>query len=155
MLILIRNLKILLVTARYHQVRFLTTRRPSSQEIRRQFVDYFVQNHDHRLVRSSPVVPFCDPTVAFVNAGMNQVTLSLFSKCVNNIQIIPIVILFIRSSRISFWEQLSLQLHELQTHRSVYAQVGSIMIYPLSERTVTITRSSRCWGTGRLVATLR
>lgn len=69
MLILNRNLKILL---RKHQIRYLA-HQPSSQEIRRQFVDYFVQNHGHRLVRSSPVVPFCDPSVAFVNAGMNQV----------------------------------------------------------------------------------
>nr|XP_036219853.1 alanine--tRNA ligase, mitochondrial isoform X2 [Bactrocera oleae] len=44
----------------------------SSQEIRKTFIDYFKINHDHKFVRSSPVVPFCDPTVAFVNAGMNQ-----------------------------------------------------------------------------------
>ena len=45
----------------------------SSREIRKTFIDYFIKNHEHRFVRSSPVVPFCDPTVAFVNAGMNQV----------------------------------------------------------------------------------
>lgn len=44
----------------------------TSQEIRKTFIDYFKTNHDHKFVRSSPVVPFCDPTVAFVNAGMNQ-----------------------------------------------------------------------------------
>ncbi|XP_054735044.1 alanine--tRNA ligase, mitochondrial-like [Anastrepha obliqua] len=44
----------------------------SSGEIRKTFIDYFTINHDHKFVRSSPVVPFCDPTVAFVNAGMNQ-----------------------------------------------------------------------------------
>ncbi|XP_017473013.1 PREDICTED: alanine--tRNA ligase, mitochondrial [Rhagoletis zephyria] len=44
----------------------------SSREIRKCFIDYFRVNHDHKFVRSSPVVPFCDPTVAFVNAGMNQ-----------------------------------------------------------------------------------
>ncbi|XP_011183669.1 alanine--tRNA ligase, mitochondrial [Zeugodacus cucurbitae] len=44
----------------------------SSQEIRKTFIEYFKLNHDHKFVRSSPVVPFCDPTVAFVNAGMNQ-----------------------------------------------------------------------------------
>ncbi|KAI8120807.1 mitochondrial, Alanine--tRNA ligase [Lucilia cuprina] len=44
----------------------------SSREIRKTFIDYFIKQHDHKFVRSSPVVPFCDPTVAFVNAGMNQ-----------------------------------------------------------------------------------
>lgn len=47
--------------------------RPSSHHIRKQFLDFFVAGNEHTFVRSSPVVPFCDPTVAFVNAGMNQV----------------------------------------------------------------------------------
>jgi len=34
-------------------------------------LDYF-QKHDHRLVESSPVIPFDDPTILFINAGMNQ-----------------------------------------------------------------------------------
>jgi alanyl-tRNA synthetase len=45
----------------------------SAKAIRQSFIDYFVQDHGHTFLRSSPVVPFCDPTVAFVNAGMNQV----------------------------------------------------------------------------------
>ncbi|XP_066152108.1 alanine--tRNA ligase, mitochondrial isoform X1 [Euwallacea fornicatus] len=44
----------------------------SAQTIRRHFFDYFIKSHDHTFVRSSPVVPYCDPTVPFVNAGMNQ-----------------------------------------------------------------------------------
>lgn len=44
----------------------------SSREIRRRFLDFFIQEHGHRFVRSSAVVPFSDPTIAFVNAGMNQ-----------------------------------------------------------------------------------
>ncbi|XP_030372872.1 alanine--tRNA ligase, mitochondrial [Scaptodrosophila lebanonensis] len=44
----------------------------TAREIRKTFIDFFTVNHDHKFVRSSPVVPFCDPTVAFVNAGMNQ-----------------------------------------------------------------------------------
>ncbi|KAH8278241.1 hypothetical protein KR044_006942 [Drosophila immigrans] len=44
----------------------------TAREIRKTFIDYFTLNHEHKFVRSSPVVPFCDPTVAFVNAGMNQ-----------------------------------------------------------------------------------
>lgn len=45
----------------------------TSGEIRKTFIDYFIKNHGHEFIRSSPVVPFCDPTVAFVNAGMTQV----------------------------------------------------------------------------------
>src|SRR5213594_2124126 len=40
-------------------------------EIRRQFLDYFVQQ-GHRRVRSSSLVPHNDPTLLFSNAGMNQ-----------------------------------------------------------------------------------
>ncbi|OGQ93595.1 MAG: alanine--tRNA ligase [Deltaproteobacteria bacterium RIFOXYA12_FULL_61_11] len=39
--------------------------------VRRTFLDYFIRQH-HRLVRSSPVIPFEDPTLLFTNAGMNQ-----------------------------------------------------------------------------------
>lgn len=45
----------------------------SAKSIRQSFIDYFVHEHDHTFVRSSPVVPLCDPSLAFVNAGMNQV----------------------------------------------------------------------------------
>lgn len=45
----------------------------SSKNIRQQFLDYFIKENEHKFIRSSPVVPFCDPTVSFVNAGMNQV----------------------------------------------------------------------------------
>lgn len=42
-----------------------------TQEIRRQFLQYFKNSH-HTIVPSSPVVPHDDPTLLFINAGMNQ-----------------------------------------------------------------------------------
>lgn len=43
----------------------------SSQEIRRKFLQFF-QGRGHTVVPSSSVVPFEDPTLLFINAGMNQ-----------------------------------------------------------------------------------
>ena len=40
-------------------------------DIRSLFLDYF-RRHDHRVVPSSPVIPWNDPTILFTNAGMNQ-----------------------------------------------------------------------------------
>src|SRR5438477_1031450 len=44
---------------------------PTTDQIRRQFLDYFVKN-GHREVASSSLVPAGDPTLLFTNAGMNQ-----------------------------------------------------------------------------------
>lgn len=43
----------------------------SSQDIRRSFLHYF-KTKGHAIIPSSPVVPHDDPTLLFINAGMNQ-----------------------------------------------------------------------------------
>jgi alanyl-tRNA synthetase len=43
----------------------------TGSEIRRKFLDFFIQ-HGHREVHSSSLVPANDPTLLFTNAGMNQ-----------------------------------------------------------------------------------
>jgi len=43
----------------------------TSSELRRTFLGFFEQ-HGHRVVASSPLVPGDDPTLLFTNAGMNQ-----------------------------------------------------------------------------------
>src|ERR1051325_9902328 len=44
---------------------------PTGSEIRRKFLDFFIEK-GHREVHSSSLVPHNDPTLLFTNAGMNQ-----------------------------------------------------------------------------------
>jgi alanyl-tRNA synthetase len=55
----------------------LTTDTPASilwpaARIRSTFINYFKDKRDHTFWPSSPVVPINDPTLLFINAGMNQ-----------------------------------------------------------------------------------
>jgi alanyl-tRNA synthetase len=43
----------------------------TSAEIRQSFLDFF-EKKNHRIVNSIPVIPYSDPTLLFINAGMNQ-----------------------------------------------------------------------------------
>lgn len=42
-----------------------------SSKIRKEFLQYF-KNKNHKIIPSSPVIPHGDPTLLFINAGMNQ-----------------------------------------------------------------------------------
>ncbi|KAH0547401.1 alanine--tRNA ligase, mitochondrial [Cotesia glomerata] len=44
----------------------------SAKIIRKEFLDYFSTELEHKIIPSSSVIPWCDSSVAFINAGMNQ-----------------------------------------------------------------------------------
>lgn len=44
----------------------------TSKRVRRKFIDFFREGYEHRVVPSSSVRPRGDPSLLFVNAGMNQ-----------------------------------------------------------------------------------
>lgn len=48
------------------------TKTLSGNEIRQQFIDFFVDKHDHTIVASSSLVPGGDATLLFTNSGMVQ-----------------------------------------------------------------------------------
>lgn len=58
----------------YHEISNLKSAPLSSKKIRQLFLDYFVHEKNHTYVQSSPVFLNSDPSLLFVNAGMNQVS---------------------------------------------------------------------------------
>lgn len=63
----------------------------TANQIRRSFIEYFQQS-GHVHVPSSSVVPKKDPTLFFVNAGMNQVTLAICQRNSRALQFKPILL---------------------------------------------------------------
>jgi alanyl-tRNA synthetase len=45
--------------------------------VRGEFIKYFQEQCEHTFYVSSPCVPLHDPTLLFINAGMNQVVASV------------------------------------------------------------------------------
>lgn len=46
---------------------------PPAEQVRAAFLRFFQERHGHRRLPSAPVRPRGDPSLLFVNAGMNQV----------------------------------------------------------------------------------
>lgn len=57
----------------YQCIRKYSSQYGASKFIRQQFLDFFIKENNHHFVKSSSVIPFCDNSLSFVNAGMNQV----------------------------------------------------------------------------------
>jgi len=44
----------------------------NSKQLRKMFIDFWVEKYDHKYIHSSSTIPLDDPTLLFANAGMNQ-----------------------------------------------------------------------------------
>lgn len=119
----------------------------NSENIRNTFIEFFKSNYSHEFIRSSSVVPFCDPTVPFVNAGMNQVcVLDIFNNFASSF---TILVLFDSLKTFSLvWPMHHVQL--LSIHRNAFVSVASTTTWTwLVPMAITI-RFLKCLAIGRL-----
>lgn len=56
----------------------------TSTAVRQSFIDFFCQNHDHKVIKSSSIIPTKNQGTYFTNAGMNQVSLLVSLSSVDN-----------------------------------------------------------------------
>lgn len=96
----------------------------NSQYIRSRFLDYFVKERDHTFIKSTPVAPYFDLSIPFINAGMCQVLYFLYYDSFFNI--------FITSLYFSLKEyspvKKKLTVIKLPIHKNVFELVANIMI---------------------------
>lgn len=51
-----------------------------AREVRKKYIEFFTNKHEHLYVHSSSTIPLDDPTLLFTNAGMNQVKLKILNN---------------------------------------------------------------------------
>ena len=52
----------------------------TAQELRKLYIDFFVQKHGHKQIPSAPLIPENDPTVLFITAGMQPLVPFLMGR---------------------------------------------------------------------------
>lgn len=142
-----RLIKLNTMRLKLSSIRLYSSSTNSSKFVRQQFLDFFIKDNNHKFVKSSSVIPFCDPTLSFCNAGMNQVSAFGIKPIGSDMSL--------HSSRIFCWAIKIRVTVELQIPRSAFVLAASTMIWRSLDPTVIIIPSSRCLVTGRLGITSR
>ena len=129
------------------RARSFATKVRTSNEIRQQFLDFFIKENEHNFVKSSSIIPFCDSSLSFTNAGMNQVRQKFGLTNIFND--------FIFSSRTFFLVVKIPSTKELRTRRNAFELEANTTIYLSLEPIHIITPSSKCLATGHSEITSR